>query len=79
MTTKITERAIKIAKGTIRQNGVGYVVYADTQVGQRVKQDYASRYWLILKTKERTITQSTQKPALIKEWMDLIAQNGVAA
>jgi hypothetical protein len=80
MAQKITDRATIIAEGVIRQNGVGYTVYADTQVGQRVKQSYANRYWLILKPKTgRTIRQSTQKPALIQEWLALIAENGVAA
>ncbi len=79
MATEITDRAVKVAEGIIRQDNVGYTVYADTQVGQRAKRDDANRYWLILKTKSRTITQSTQKPALIKEWMDLIAENGTPA
>lgn len=76
MATKITDRAVKIAQGTIAANGVAYTVYADEQVGQRVQTSYPSRYWLILKTAERTITQSTQKLALFKEWMELIEANG---
>lgn len=79
MASRITDRAVIIAKGTIKKNSVPYTVWADYQVGQRVRTSYPNRYWLVLETKERTITQSTQKQALFEEWMTLIAANGIAA
>ena len=79
MATKITDRAVKIAAGTIRNNNVPYAVYADTQVGQRVKSSQPNRYWLILTTEERQIVQSTQRQAVYAEWMELIAANGTPA
>lgn len=79
MATKITDRAVKVAEGIIRANQVPYTIYADTQVGARVKCSQPDRFWLILKTKTRTITQSTQKRSVFNEWMQLIAENGTPA
>jgi len=75
--TRITDRAQKIAAGTIRQNGWAYAVWADHQVGARVGRSYPPRYWLILTGPDRTIRLSTQRDALYREWMAEIAANGV--
>lgn len=81
MATKITDRAFIVAQGTIAKNNCGYVVYADTQVGQRIKAIQPNRYWLILKPANGhpVIRQSTQKEAVYAEWMQLIAENGAPA
>ena len=81
MATKITERAFIVAQGTIAKNNCGYTVYADTQVGQRVKTTQPNRYWLILKPSNGhpVIRQSTQKEAVYADWMNLIAENGAPA
>lgn len=79
MATKITDRAVKVAEGIIAKNNVPYRIWADFQVGQKVGQSYKNRYWLVLETKERKIITSTQKQAEYDDWMQLIAQNGIAA
>ena len=80
MATKITDRAFIVAEGTITKNNCGYTVYADTQVGQRVKTAQPNRYWLILKpANSKKIVQSTQVEAVYADWMNLISENGVAA
>lgn len=80
MATKITDRAAKIAAGTITANGCAYEVWADTQVGQRVGASYGTRWWLLLTTKDgKTVNQSTMQQARYAEWMDLISKNGSPA
>ena len=80
MATKITDRAFIVAQGTITKNNVSYTVYADTQVGQRVKTTQPNRYWLILKREGKVLTrESTQREAVYADWMNLINENGVAA
>ena len=79
MATRITDRAKLIASGTIKQNGATYAVYADHQVGQRIRMTYRNRYWLIMKAAGREILQSTQRETVYREWMSLIAANGVQA
>jgi hypothetical protein len=77
--TKITERAVKVAEGTIKANGAKYTIFADTLVGQRVREVQKDRFWLIIKIDKQIIRQSTQKRELYNEWMQLVCENGVAA
>lgn len=80
MATKITDRAFIVAEGTITKNNCVYIVYADTQVGQRVQTTQPNRYWLILKpVGHKKIVQSTQREAVYADWMNLISENGAAA
>ena len=80
MATKITERAVKVAEGTIAANGAKYSIYADTMVGARVNAYYKDRFWLIIKTQDgQVVRQSTQARSVYEDWMQLVAENGAPA
>ena len=77
MATQITQRAHIVCSGLIAQNGVRYTVWQDSQVGQRVNQDYGTRTWLCLVLKNGAKkTYSTMKASLANDWFADIAANG---
>lgn len=75
MSTRITDRAVKIADVVVPQNGYRAIVWADYATGARVKLTYGTRYWLRLIAPDGSqINTSTMVQATADAWLSDIAR-----